>query len=168
MTSPSLQLALAAQHVGVYFTPVSTCSTTEELAHFATGSGSGVPALSATKAEAPPTLDALIEDRVHPMACGEDLEGYPSWGAAAAVCTDTPLTDPISGEVLLHSSHSAGKPKGIVRPAASSEFNAFDQRHALAMKPAVSGTPTATSVNKSKQYTTLSARGIRGLCWCRR
>jgi len=131
MTSPSLQLALAAQRIGVYLAPISTRTTAQELAHTATDSGAGMPALSATKAEALPTRDALIELWVHPMTRGEAVEGYLSWSSAAAVFTDTPLTNRVSGGDVLHSSDTAGRHKGIVRT--------------------VLGTPTATSLNKSKQ-----------------
>lgn len=129
-----LAVCLAAQRIGVYFTPVSTRATAQELAYIVSDSGAGVLAIAAGKAAAMPGLPGLLGPAVRRLACTGEVAGYLGWDNAAAEFDDGELAEPACGEVLLYSSGTTGKPKGIKRPALSRPYDSADPRLASLMK----------------------------------
>lgn len=129
-----LAVCLAAQRIGVYFTPVSTRATAEELAYIVADSGASVLVIAASKVAAMPGLPGLLGPGVHRIACAGEVAGYLDWDRAAAGFDDSELSDPACGEVLLYSSGTTGKPKGVKRATMTRPYDSADPRLAALMQ----------------------------------
>ena len=117
-----LEIALAATKIGIYFTPMSTHLASDEIAHILSDSGSKVLIVSdQTMAQAIHLRALHLHDVEHSPITGftvdaarDDFSSFAS-GVASAPKLDTfPVR--AKGRVMLYSSGTTGKPKGIRRP----------------------------------------------------
>ena len=106
----------AAMTSGLYFTTINRYLSPEEAAYLVNDSGS--TALITTNAMAPTAdkLRALIPDCPHLLMTDGAIEGFESYEEAVAEMPAEPLDRQPKGEVMLYSSGTTGRPKGILRP----------------------------------------------------
>ncbi|MET0179713.1 MAG: AMP-binding protein, partial [Novosphingobium sp.] len=120
------ELYWAAQRTGVYFTPISTKLTADEVAYIVEDSdsrllviGSSLPAaheLVARRAELMPNLETMLS---HPGNAG-----LASWGDEREKMPATLIDDPVAGIHMFYSSGTTGRPKGVRLPFAGGAFDA--------------------------------------------
>lgn len=117
-----IEIALAATKIGIYFTPMSTHLASEEIAHILVDSGAKVLIVSDDTMAQANNLQALHrKDGVRPslMAFTVDgaSEGFLSYASSVSATPSlAELPQRAKGRVMLYSSGTTGKPKGIRRP----------------------------------------------------
>ena len=108
----------AAQRSGLYYTPISTHLTAEEVEYIARDCAAEVMFASADFAELARALRERLP-RVHSwLAVGGAIPGCERYEAAVAGQSAKPVPDEVEGQDMLYSSGTTGQPKGI-RPALS-------------------------------------------------
>jgi long-chain acyl-CoA synthetase len=106
----------AALRSGLYLTTVNRYLSPEEAAYIVNDSGSkALIATSTMKATAVPLLDLIDRCPIRLMVDGVE-PGFESYEKAIAECSSDPLEDQPRGDVMLYSSGTTGRPKGIERP----------------------------------------------------
>ena len=120
-----LEIALAATKIGIYFTPMSTHLASDEIAHILSDCGAKVLIVSDDTMPQAKTLRALAQlDASRPSWLAFTVDGErDQFFSFAKGVADTPLLDALperaKGRVMLYSSGTTGKPKGIRRPLVS-------------------------------------------------
>ena len=110
------EVVWAALRSGLYLTTVNSYLTSEEVGYILSDSGARSLVTSAAKATV--AQDALDQGAGVELALLVDGEmpGFESYEAATAEHPTTPLGDEPAGELMLYSSGTTGRPKGIKRP----------------------------------------------------
>lgn len=104
----------AGQRSGLFYTPISTRFTPEEVAHVLGDSGARVFITSIAQASVAGPLAVLIPPSVeHRLVIGGTLEGYESYEAAVAAHPAEPLPEQWEGQAMLYSGGTTGWPKGV-------------------------------------------------------
>jgi len=106
----------AAMRSGLYFTPVNRYLHADEAAYIL--GNSGAKSLVTTQALASVAAEALNHNPqcVHNLLIGDPPAGFEGYETALAGERDEPLAHEPRGEVMVYSSGTTGRPKGIKRP----------------------------------------------------
>lgn len=105
----------AAMRSGLYFTGVNRYATSAEAAYVVQDSGAQVLVTSAAMADRAVDLLPLVPDCPHRLMVDGTLEGYESYETALAMQSGGALVEEPRGELMLYSSGTTGRPKGIRR-----------------------------------------------------
>lgn len=106
------EVVWAAERIGVYCTCLSSKLNADEAEYIVRDAGASVLIVSAALAEVASPLAARTAE-LHRFSCGGPIEGYASWEAACAAQSDAAIEDPRSGSIMLYSSGTTGRPKGV-------------------------------------------------------
>jgi long-chain acyl-CoA synthetase len=109
------EVAWAAVRSGLYLTMVNTHLSADEARYVVDDCGAGVLVASAALAEQAADLLGHTPGVRRRLAVGGPLPGHDDYEAALAGVTADPLPDECEGEVMLYSSGTTGRPKGIKR-----------------------------------------------------
>jgi fatty-acyl-CoA synthase/long-chain acyl-CoA synthetase len=117
---PAMLLAEAgAERTGLYFTPVNSYLSPEEVAYIVNDSESRVVVTSAAKAEVAQQLPALCPEVDRWLMVGSDGDPagpFESWEEAVGRQSTEHVADEQLGAPMMYSSGTTGRPKGILRP----------------------------------------------------
>ena len=114
---PAMLLTEAgAERTGLYFTPVNSYLSAEEVAYVVNDSKSRVVVTSAAKAEVAEQLPALCPAVERWLMVGDPAGPYESWEEAVGSQSSGPVADEQLGSPMMYSSGTTGRPKGILRP----------------------------------------------------
>ncbi len=106
----------AAQRSGLYYTPISTHLTADEVEYIARDCAAEVMFVSEEYSELARALRERLP-RVHSwLAVGGEIPGFERYEAAVAGQPAKPVADELEGQDMLYSSGTTGKPKGIRVP----------------------------------------------------
>jgi long-chain acyl-CoA synthetase len=127
-----LVVAWAAQRSGLYFTPISTQLTADEVRYIVADSGAAVLVASnrtaSVAADAAAALESPLRLRMAVDSTPEAPAGFSSWDDVVAGHPAEPLDDETEGADMLYSSGTTGRPKGIRRPLAGEVFGTPPRR----------------------------------------
>ena len=105
----------AAMTSGLYFTTINRYLSPEEAAYLVNDSGSNVLITTAAMANTAGQMLDLIPDCQHRLMIDGTVDGFESYEDAVAAMPAEPLPRLPKGEVMLYSSGTTGRPKGIKR-----------------------------------------------------
>ena len=106
-----IELAWAAMRTGLYATPVSTWLGAEEAAAVVADTGARVLIASPAQATVASQLDLPIR-----LSVGGDIDGFTPYEAATAELDTRLLDEEPEGSMMLYSSGTTSRPKGVRRP----------------------------------------------------
>jgi long-chain acyl-CoA synthetase len=117
LNSPEFfEVAWAAQRSGLYYTPVNTHLTFEEVEYIVDDSGAKALLVDASMAELAERLvdrNPAVEVR---YSVGGGLDGYLEYAKATAAMPTGGPPEPSQGTEMLYSSGTTGRPKAVHRP----------------------------------------------------
>ncbi|MXZ78200.1 MAG: acyl-CoA synthetase [Acidimicrobiia bacterium] len=130
----------AAMISGLYFTTINRYLSAEEAAYLVNDSGSNVLITTNAMANTTGQMLDLIPDCQHRLMIDGNADGFESYEDAVADMPSEPLPRLPKGAVMLYSSGTTGKPKGILRPLPGVEVHddslsgiSMLERHLLGM-----------------------------------
>ena len=112
----------AALRSGLYLTTVNRYLTAEEAAYIVDNSESRVLVAARTLADVARDIPAHAPNCDSYLAVGGGITDYESFEAAIAEYPATPLVEEPAGSMMLYSSGTTGRPKGIYRPLPEGEI----------------------------------------------
>jgi acyl-CoA synthetase (AMP-forming)/AMP-acid ligase II len=121
-----LAICWAAQRSGLYFTPISSYLTRDEVAYIVRDCGAQIVITSPRYGESLAGVERDAPGAPALYMVGEARPGFRSWSEALAAQPETPIADQLAGQDMLYSSGTTGRPKGIKRAL---EGLPFDQPH---------------------------------------
>ncbi len=122
----------AALRSGLYITAINRFLSPEEAAYIVNDSGSSVLVTTAAMAETAVEMAELIPQCPKRLMMDETAPGFESYEAAVASMPIEPLDNQPAGDVMLYSSGTTGRPKGIRRELSGLQIN-DPQRSSLTM-----------------------------------
>jgi long-chain acyl-CoA synthetase len=108
-----LEICCAASRSGLVYTPISTHLTTAEVEYIVNDCGAKVFLTSAAKSHVASELIDRMPNVVARMMVNGTAAGYESYEGRIAGYPQTPIADPTSGQDMLYSSGTTGRPKGV-------------------------------------------------------
>src|SRR5271165_137496 len=115
-------LAWGAQRSGLQFTAVNWHLTGEEAGYVVTDSRARMVVVSSTLASLAAQLGPVLAPGVRRLMIGGTIPGWDSFEDAVGALPTTPIPDECEGDVMLYSSGTTGRPKGIRRPVSGAAF----------------------------------------------
>ena len=110
------EVSWAAQRSGLYLTMINTHLSPDEARYVVADCGAEVLVVSAQLAELATALREGTPAIHRRLVVGGPLAGHDDYRAALDAAPSGPLDDECEGEVMLYSSGTTGRPKGIKRP----------------------------------------------------
>ncbi len=107
-----------AERTGLYFTPVNSYLSAEEVAYIVNDSQSRVVVTSAAKSEVAEQLPSLCPnvERWVMVGQGDPAGPFESWDEVVGNAETDHVSDEQMGAPMMYSSGTTGRPKGILRP----------------------------------------------------
>jgi fatty-acyl-CoA synthase len=115
-------LAWGAQRSGLHFTAVNWHLTVGEAGYVVTDSQARVVVVSSRLASLAAQLAPGLGADVRRLMIGGTIPGWESYEDAVAALPVTPIPDECEGDIMLYSSGTTGRPKGIRHPVTGIPF----------------------------------------------
>jgi long-chain acyl-CoA synthetase len=117
-----LDLAWGAQRSGLQFTAVNWHLTVAEAGYVVTDSGARIVVTSFRLAGLAAQLGPVLAPGVRRLMIGGTIPGWDSFEDAAGALATVPIPDECEGDIMLYSSGTTGRPKGVRRPVSGAAF----------------------------------------------
>jgi acyl-CoA synthetase (AMP-forming)/AMP-acid ligase II len=110
------EVAWAAQRSGLYYTPVNTHLTSDEVAYIVRDSGAKALIIDAAYAPLAPDLQSVDRQLLLRLSIGGGVATYDDYEEALAGAGEGPPPEPSQGTEMMYSSGTTGYPKAVERP----------------------------------------------------
>lgn len=114
-----LQLCIAAQRAGLYYTAISYRLQQEEVQYIVTDCQAKVFITSTSRQD---VVENLQLENCHTYMVDGEITGYASWEDAIAEMPAEKIVDESTGIAMLYSSGTTGQPKGVLKPLPEGEY----------------------------------------------
>ena len=115
-------LAWGAQRSGLQFTAVNWHLTAEEAGYVVTDCGARMVVVSYQLAGLAAKLGPVLAPGVRRLMIGGTVPGWDDFSEVVGALPTTPIPDECEGDIMLYSSGTTGRPKGIRRPVSGAAF----------------------------------------------
>jgi fatty-acyl-CoA synthase len=126
-----LEICWAALRSGLYMTAINRYLTVDETAYIVNDCGAKALVSSVARGEVAGALPAHIPHCPHLLMLGGTLPGWSSYEEAITDCPATPVAEEWAGELMLYSSGTTGRPKGIKRALQNIKVGESDRLRAM-------------------------------------
>ncbi len=124
-----MEVIWAAYRSGIYVTCVNSYLTAPEVEYITDDCDASLLITSAAKAEIAAALDrATMPTCARWLMVDGAADGWDSYEDAIAAFPTTPIDDPSPGTMMLYSSGTTGRPKGVKRPLPEHDLEEIDPR----------------------------------------
>ncbi len=110
-----LEICHAASRAGLMFTPISTYLNISEIEYIVNNCNAKAFITSVAKKELASQLIDIMPSVAGRLMVGGVIDGFESYDEKAAAYPKTPIEDELAGRVMLYSSGTTGRPKGVKR-----------------------------------------------------
>jgi acyl-CoA synthetase (AMP-forming)/AMP-acid ligase II len=117
-----LQICLAAQRSGIYYTAISYRLQEHEVEYIVNDCGARVFITSRDRENVVEKLVGKMENVEHAYMLDGVVAGYDDWEDAIAEMPTAPVDDESTGMSMLYSSGTTGRPKGVLKPLPEGGF----------------------------------------------
>ncbi|MEQ1808470.1 MAG: acyl-CoA synthetase [Terricaulis sp.] len=107
------EISWGAHRAGLYFTPISSRLTADEVLYILKDSSAKAVVFSASLRDVAITALAAHAGALLAFCVGNDDEHAASWDAARSVMPEAPISDERAGSPMFYSSGTTGRPKGV-------------------------------------------------------
>ncbi|MEX0942359.1 MAG: acyl-CoA synthetase [Pseudomonadales bacterium] len=121
-----LQICLAAMRSGLYFTAISYRLQEHEVEYIVNDCGARVFITSTDRQSVVDKLIGKMEHVTHAYMLDGVVAGFESWEDAISQMPATPIDDESTGQSMLYSSGTTGRPKGVLKPLPEGPFQPDD------------------------------------------
>lgn len=109
-------LVWAAYRVGAYITPIPSASSVEDAAYVVADSGAKLVVVNAALGPAMARLRHLVPGQIAWLSMHGALDGFDPLAPLLQQAPATPVVGESSGALMMYTSGTTGKPKGVWRP----------------------------------------------------
>lgn len=110
---PYFEVCWGAHRAGLYFTPIPSRLTADEVNYILKDSGAKAIVFSASLRDVATAARAACDEPLPAFVVGDADHNAVAWEAARAVMPETPITDERAGSPMFYSSGTTGRPKGV-------------------------------------------------------
>lgn len=130
----TLQVCWAAQRSGLYWTPLNTRWTVDELTHVVSDSGASALFAAEDFLATAEEIAGLVPGLAARISLDREAGSFESLEHAYAGLSGEPLEDECEGQDMLYSSGTTGKPKGVKPGSVGAPFGTLDATTAAIRK----------------------------------
>lgn len=128
-----LQICLAAQRSGLYFTCISYRLQESEVEYIVNDCSARVFITSKDRQSVVDKLVGKMTNITNAYMLDGTIAGFESWEEATAAQPTTPISDESTGASMLYSSGTTGRPKGVLKPLPEGPYGVEDGPNLFAM-----------------------------------
>jgi acyl-CoA synthetase (AMP-forming)/AMP-acid ligase II len=146
------EVAWAAQRSGLYYTPVNTHLTSDEVAYIVRDSGAKALVIDVAFAALAPDLQSVDRDLLLRLSIGGGVATYDDYEEALAGASEDPPPEPSQGTEMMYSSGTTGYPKAVERPLPGTDGSWAQSTVAQGLRTMYGMTPSDVYLSPAPLY----------------
>ena len=146
------EVTWAAQRSGLYYTPVNTHLTSDEVAYIVRDSGARALVIDAEFGSLAQKLESVDRQLLLQLSIGGGSAGYDDYDEALTGAREDPPPEPSQGTEMMYSSGTTGYPKAVRRPLPGPEGSWAQTRVEEGLRTMYGMTPSDVYLSPAPLY----------------